>query len=81
MCVTTSSQIRSTSEDIFTIDALTADYKAFVQVPLETNIKKYRADYLLSDGPLQEHLRRALPNLTLATTTQGYYLYTFPEAR
>ena len=63
------------------IDALTADYKAFVQVPLETNIKKYRADYLLSDGPLQEHLRRALPNLTLATTTQGYYLYTFPEAR
>ena len=59
------------------IDVLTEEYKDFVKTGLETHIMKYRADYILSQGPLSARLLRALPDLELVASTGSYDIYDF----
>ncbi len=59
------------------IDQLTKDYQGFIKVPLTRQIKKYRFDYLLSEGPLSKNLLRIMPEIEESVVIDGHYLYHF----
>ncbi len=62
------------------IDRLTEAYQHFMKVPLETQIKKYRVDYILSEGPLPRKLLAELPDLKLVASPGMYRIYQFTES-
>lgn len=62
------------------VSELSAQYASFVETDIETHIKQYRADLMLSEGPLPERVLAQLQGLTLATSTHGYFIYRFPSS-
>ncbi len=63
------------------IEYLKKEYSTFAKTDIETHIKEYRVDYLLSEGPLSPVLKKALPDISFVINADGYYLYSFPSAR
>lgn len=59
------------------IKVLDLEYKEFVKGNLKDQIQQYRMDYLTSSAPISKELLGTLPGLELATTSSGYYLYSF----
>ena len=59
------------------IALLEKEYSLFLGKTLEQNIKTYRVDYMISDGPLAPSILNALPDLEVATTTEPFYIYYF----
>lgn len=55
------------------------EYAEFVTTELDTHIKKYRADFMLSDGPVPDRILSQLPDLAFATSTNGYFIYAFTQ--
>lgn len=56
---------------------LEKEYQMFSKEDLEQQIQHYRADYIIFGAPISSSLRRAVPNLTLATSTAHFYVYAF----
>jgi hypothetical protein len=59
------------------IGSLSKDYQSFVKVPLETQIKKYRVDYVLSEAVLSQKLLTQMPDLKMIASPGGYHIYSF----
>lgn len=63
------------------IALLEKDYQVFLKEPLEQQIKTYRADYVVSAGPLATSFFSQLPDLELATSTGAFNIYYFRKER
>ncbi|OGG59313.1 hypothetical protein A3C86_01525 [Candidatus Kaiserbacteria bacterium RIFCSPHIGHO2_02_FULL_49_16] len=73
-------QLFSHGEEPWIVDhiaVLEKNYRAFAGGNLEKQIRAYRANYIVFKHPISPALRRELPSLTLATTTENFYIYTF----
>lgn len=73
-------QLFGRGEDPWILDRISTlgrDYTDFMRGNLETQVRSFRVDYIVFGHPLSPVLRRALPDLTLATTTGNFYIYAF----
>ena len=59
------------------VTRLSATYRAFIHEDLEQQILRYRADYVLSEGPLLDEIRVQLPHLIEKEVIGEFHLYAF----
>ena len=57
------------------IEQIAAAYRGFVKKDFASELKKYRLDYVISDGPLDEKTRRSIDGLRPVDNLNGFYLY------
>lgn len=55
------------------------DYRNFFKQDIETELKKYRIDYILSDGVLSTDILAKLPNLKVSFQTGNLIIYSFSK--
>ena len=55
------------------------DYRGFLSKNITDELNKYRLDYVLSAGPLEEGIILALPNLKKAFEENGIIVYSFKQ--
>ena len=60
-----------------TLERLPADYREFTKRDFRTELERYRIDYMLSEGPLDENVRASLPGLRKIFESAGIFVYTF----
>ncbi|MFA6389621.1 MAG: hypothetical protein WCW77_03515 [Patescibacteria group bacterium] len=61
------------------IEKISADYKEFRKAPLGQRLKKYRLDYVVSNGELNEWLKKELPEARLLEKREDYFVYSFKD--
>lgn len=59
-------------------DLVSRAYPDFYRADLYRELKKYRLDYILQEGLLDENLRQLLPQAELVKEINGHYLYRLP---
>lgn len=57
--------------------AFPAEYRAYAARDFETELLRYRMDYILSAGPLERKVANELPNLHTVFESEGLVLYAF----
>lgn len=59
------------------IAKLVTTYRIFVTEDLRTQIERYRVDYIVTDGPLEENIAAKLPNARFLETVGEFHVYAF----
>lgn len=57
------------------INGFPVDYQSFVSRDFRNELKKYRIDYIISQGPLSEGIRQSLTGLILVSEINGFFIY------
>jgi hypothetical protein len=58
--------------------AFPSAYREYAARDFETELQRYRIDYILSAGPLERHIAKELPRLHTVFESDGLVLYAFP---